>query len=207
MSTPSDSKFWITRIGAMLAVVLCGVSVLLFMPKEGDDSDNSSSNMSAQEKMVQNVTNFYSEFRQTSADPITEKYGEYVISYEVSDEPIQKQLQKMQASGFPDANNWIGAFERRSFAEGSTLFTESQTHILNNGMNLIWALNQDFVIKHRFVSENTVAGMLSEIAAAVDANFVNTVQVYFCDADSTFVITDKQDDYLTAHCRLFKDNF
>ncbi len=206
MSTSSNAKFWVTRIGAMLAVVGCGISVLLFMPEKGDSSSSQPPPKSAQQKMADNVSNFYSEFRQSSRDPISERYGDYVIAHAVSDKPIRDQLQKMQGSSLPDTGNWRGSFERRSFSEGSTLFTESQAHVLKNGMNLIWSLNQDFIVKHRFVSENTVAGMLSEIASAVDANFVNTVKVYFCDANSTFVVTDKKDDYLVANCKLFEDN-
>jgi hypothetical protein len=48
------------------------------------------------------------------------------------------------------------------------------------GVKLIWDLNQDFIIRHRFLSENSLLGALDEVASAIDANFIPKVNVYFC---------------------------
>lgn len=206
MSTPSNAKFWLTRILVIFAVILSAVIVLNNIPEESTTS-GTDPKMSAQQKMAENVSNFYSEFRQTSRDPIKERYGDYVKLVELSDKPIQQQISELSSARSSADGSWQGEFKERAFAKDSTLFTEAQSHILENGMNLIWALNQDFIIRHRFVSENTIAGMLSEVASAVDANFANTVEVYFCANNSTYVITDKIDEYLTNHCTRFIDNF
>jgi phage-related protein len=69
------------------------------------------------------------------------------------------------------------------------------------GMQLIWDLNQDFIIRHRFLSENSLVATLDEIAGAIDANFIPQVNVYFCNKKRTIVIAENAGTYVIDNCK------
>ena len=69
------------------------------------------------------------------------------------------------------------------------------------GVHLIWDLSQDFTIRHRFLSENSLLGTLNEIAGAIDANFIPQVNVYFCSKKQTIVISEKAGTYVEENWR------
>ena len=190
----------------MLAVIIAAVAFLVLNPQTNGLESSSASNSEKPKSMAENVSRFYSEFRASSRDPIKEKYGDYVLPLDEDNRPIEDMLDELSQTNFPDEQNWRGNFKQRAFAQGSTLMSEAQRHISAGGLNLIWALNQDFVIRHRFVTENTLAGMLSEVAGAIDANFVSKVNVYYCENKRTLIISDRNNEYLQNECILFVDN-
>ncbi|MFC3120853.1 TcpQ domain-containing protein [Agaribacter flavus] len=204
MSGSSNFQFWLKRILVMLAVIAGAVAFLIFKPEENTASSDTSVSKPKSNSLQESVSRFYSEFRLSSRDPIKEKYGDYVVPIEKSSAPIEAQIQAVTKVNFPPLDNWEGDYKQRAFGEGSTLKAEAEQHAINNGMTLIWDLDQDFVIKKRFVSENSVAGMLYEIAGAIDANFPADLKVYFCGKKRTLVITDNVTEYLQVNCQVYE---
>ena len=68
-------------------------------------------------------------------------------------------------------------------------------------MQLIWNLEQDFVIKHQFQLDNTVAGSLAKIASAIDSSFEGEVTAYLCAEQRSLVVTAEETDFLKNQCR------
>ncbi|GLR70952.1 TcpQ domain-containing protein [Agaribacter marinus] len=190
----------------MLVVIAGAIAFLLFMPEDTGSPESASAPKTrpSSNSLQDSVSRFYSKFRQTSRDPIKEKYGDYVIPNEKDDTPIDQQIKSVTKVNFPPLDNWEGAYKQRAFGSGSTLKKEAKQHAMDGGMTLIWDLNQDFVIKKRFTSENSVAGMLYEIAGAIDANFEKQVRVYFCGKKRTIIITDNATEYLELNCQRYQ---
>lgn len=65
---------------------------------------------------------------------------------------------------------------------------------------MIWDLEQDFVIKHQFQMDTTIALALKQIATAVDSNFAGDVRGYVCPKERSLVVTANQTEYLDSHC-------
>ena len=82
----------------------------------------------------------------------------------------------------------------------------AETYVSEEGMELIWHLNQDFIVRHRFVSRNNIPGMLGELAGAIDANFSGAVNVHYCSRQRVMVITDKEAPVLNVYCTLLQRN-
>jgi hypothetical protein len=193
--------FWLKRIIIILIVVLGAAAFIIFMPQNQVLDDQG---IPVEKKSIEsNMAKFYKDFGFVSNEQIEEKYGEFVIPLEQSTVPLTKQIgayNRSSALGNDDFNP-NGAFKRRSFSQDSTLMGNASTYASQEGMALIWHLNQDFIVRHRFVSKNTVTGMLTELAGAIDANFVRPVEVYFCAQQRVLVITDKQDKVLQTSCK------
>ena len=87
-----------------------------------------------------------------------------------------------------------------AFKAGSTLREAISAHAQQEGMQVIWDLDQDFVIKHQFQLDTTIAAAVKQIASAVDSNFDGEVRGYVCPAQRTLVVTANHTEYLNTHC-------
>ena len=148
-----------------------------------------------------NLARFYEEFRLSSKDPIQEEYGDYVIALEAPEATQTEQLIAISSVNSPPEENWQGQYKFRSFAQGTTIRTEAMKYAEQEGMQLIWDLNQDFIIRQRFLSENSLMATLDEIAGAIDANFIPQVNVYFCNKKRTIVIAENAGTYVVDNCK------
>ena len=193
-------NFWIKRIGVMVVVILGAVAFLIFKPEQVESSTASTKNFK-NTSVAESVSNFYAEFRQTSRDPIKERYGDYVVVLDKDDEPVGDLIEDVSDQFYPPMNNWEGSQKERAFSTQSTLMKEAQKYATQEGFNLVWDLKHDFVIRDRFRSNNTLVGMLDEIAGAIDANFDLPILVYFCYQKRALVLTTKSNDYLSKHCQ------
>lgn len=199
MTLSKNAKFWASRIGVMVAVMAGALAFLLYAPESGTSQTAADSKLG--KNITESVSRFYEEFRQTSRDPIKEQFGEYTILLEgQNDLALDKAIEQVSPKTYRPTQNWEGAFKQRAFAEASTLMQEARAHAVKEGFNLVWDLNQDFIIRNRYQSTNTLIGMLEEIAGAVDSNFNQPILVYFCEEKRALVITVRESDYLSNHC-------
>lgn len=197
----SNAMFWARHIG--LAVVLIVVAVVVIglqntksnQPKAvGDNkSKNISSNMSA----------FYSDYRRSQTSPIEDEASDFVMELnETSDKPLNQRLQDMESTQQPVTGRWVGEHKYRTFAAGSTLREAITNFAQKEGMQVIWELDQDFIVKDHFQMDDTIVGSLHKIARTVDSNFDGTVRAYICPKNRSLVITAKESEYLNKFCVL-----
>jgi hypothetical protein len=192
--------FWLKRIIVMILVIMGAAAFILFMPQNSELDEQG--NPIEKKSIESNMAKFYEEFSLVSNDRIEENYGDYVIPLEPQSAPLSQQLNALKRSTVKNNENfeWQGSYKSRYFAKDSTLMTDATGYVSEEGMRLIWHLNQDFIVKQRFSSENTISGMLQELASAIDANFTGTVSVYYCEQQRVMVITDKTDSILDNSC-------
>ena len=88
----------------------------------------------------------------------------------------------------------------RSFKAGNTLREAITRYAEQEGMQVIWDLDQDFIIKYQFQMDNTIVGSLSAIASAIDANFEAEVGTFVCPDQRTLVVTAEITPFLKNNC-------
>lgn len=199
MADKKVSEFWIKHLVLALIVLASALIVLVYVPEDGDQSG--APNADSKQNIADNLARFYEEFRLSSKDPIEEQYGDFVIALEMPKASQTEQLIAISTVNSPPEDNWQGQYKFRSFAQGTTIRTEAMKYAEQEGMQLIWDLNQDFIIRQRFLSENSFVATLDEIAGAIDANFIPQVDVYFCNKKRTIVIAEDAGTYVKDNCK------
>lgn len=194
----SSSMFWARHVAlALVLVVVAGLMIYFQQNKqnqplpEGEDQDKS---------IEKGLSAFYREFRMSSNNPIDEEGESFVIEVEASDTQLDNTLERMSSIVEPIEAQWTGEQKYRTFQEGMTLREAISSYAEAEGMKLIWNLNQDFIIKHQFQIDNTVAGSLTKIASAIDPNFEGKVKVYMCSDQRSLVITETETEFLKDNC-------
>jgi hypothetical protein len=202
MSNKKAPTFLLKHVALAVIVLVGAISVLLYKPDATAPSiQPSTPAKEGKDNIEENLARFYKEFRFSSKDPIKERYGDFVVALDVPEASQTEQLVAIVSVDQPPAKNWEGDYKFRSFAEGTTIRTEAMKYAEQEGVQLIWDLNQDFIIRHRFLSENSLLGTLNEVAGAIDANFIPQVNVYFCNKKRTIVISEDAGTYVEDNCR------
>lgn len=194
----SNSLFWIKHVAlAVLILVIAGI--VLFMQQtnlstvrpEGDEG---------QKNISKNMSDFYADYRLSSRHPREEGLGDFVMEVKTSDKPLGERLQKMESLQKPVSGRWVGEHKHRTFKAGSTLRSAITDYAQSEGMQVIWELDQDFIVKHPFQLDDSILGSLKIIAKAVDANFNGEVKAYMCPRQRSLVITATSSEYLEKQC-------
>ena len=150
--------------------------------------------------VAKGLSDFYREFRMKSNEPIRPEGADMVLDLTPSEESLDDRLQSMSSDLKPVDSRWEGEYKYRTFKAGNTLREAISSYAEQEGMQVIWDLDQDFVIKHQFQLDNTVAGSLAKIASAIDSNFEGKVATFMCPKQRSLVVTEKISDYLNTQC-------
>lgn len=195
----SEALFWAKHLGLALALAIIAAVVIslqninLNTPKpEGAEMDKSVS---------KNMTDFYTTYRMSSSSPFQEDIGDFVLEFNVNDEPLSDRLKKMESLQKPVSTRWVGEHKHRSFKAGNTLREAITNYAQLEGMQVLWELDKDFIIKHHFQMNSTVIESFTQIASAVDGSFQSDVHAYLCPKQRSLVITERADKYLLDNCR------
>ena len=200
---PTSSVFWAKHIGLALVVVIVAAIVihlqmnLSSQPTPVDAPDERS--------VAKGLSDFYRDFRMTKEEPFNES-ADMVLDMTLSEESLEERLESMSSDFKPVDDRWVGEFKYRTFSAGNTLRKAISAHAEQEGMQVIWDLKQDFVIKHQFQMDDTVAGSLATIASAIDSNFEGKVATFVCPKQRSLVVTEEISDYLTTECNRVRSN-
>ena len=147
-----------------------------------------------------NMSDFYSDYRSSSKGPVDEDLGDFVMGVKTSDKPLGERLQKMESLQKPISGRWVGEHKHRTFKAGSTLRSAITDYAQSEGMQVIWELDKDFIVKHPFQLDDSILGSLRIIANAIDAGFNGEVKAYMCPRQRSLVITETTTEYLETQC-------
>jgi hypothetical protein len=201
MSGKKKSTGWQKHLALGVLVLLATILFLVYRPDSMDLPILSDGEVSEQKDNISdNLARFYEEFRLSSSDPIKDEFGDFVVALKTPKKTQTQQLVAIRSVDNPPEQDWEGNYKVRSFAQGTTIKTEAMKYAEQEGVQLIWDLSQDFIIRQRFLSEDSLVGTLDEIAGAIDANFIPEVKVYFCHKKKTIVIADKAGTYVVENC-------
>ncbi len=194
----SNSMFWAKHIG--LALTLLIVAVVLIQLQSENASAPVPEGETKEKSVAGGLSDFYREFRMSSDERIKEDKGDFVLDVANGEQSLDSQLRGMSSELKPINKRWVGEHKQRSFKAGGTLRETISSFAEQEGMQVIWDLDQDFVIKHHFQVDGTIVKALSEIATAIDSNFVGEVKTYICPKQRSLVVTENKTKYLKASC-------
>ena len=195
---PTSTLFWAKHLGLALAVIIvAGIVIHLQMnmtsaPTPVDAPEERS--------VAKGLSDFYREFRMTANQSERSEGADMVLDVTPSEQSLDDRLQSMSSALKPVDSRWEGEYKFRTFRAGNTLREAISSYAEQEGMQVIWDLNQDFVIKHQFQMDNTVAGSLAKIASAIDSNFEGKVATFVCPKQRSLVVTEKVTEYLNTQC-------
>jgi hypothetical protein len=194
----SNSLFWLKHILlALMVIVIAGIVLIIQLSNESADRPKSDS---GKDTIASNMSDFYAEYRSSSLSPRAEELGDFVMEVKTSDNLLSERLEKMESLDKPLSQRWIGHHKHRTFKAGSTLRSAITKYAQSEGMQVIWELDQDFIVKHPFQIDDSILGSLKMIAESIDANFNGEVKAYMCPLQRSLVITSKTSKYLEEQC-------
>ena len=152
-------------------------------------------------KMADGVAKFYSTFRKPFMDEAT-KLDEYTIKLPEDGDSVFDQLQYRSMQVKPADKNWTGENKKRSFEENGTIKTALESFGNAEGVQVIWDLKYDYIIKNHFVEQVNFKELIDKISRTVNNDYDGHVKSYFCAMERAIVITDQADRYVTNNCDL-----
>jgi len=102
----------------------------------------------------------------------------------------------------PYRKSWEGNTESRPFRKGHTILQKLTEYANNEGLEIIWWLNRDFVIKDPFRIEKNILETSFQLGRSVEGHFENGIKVFFCYRHRALVFIDEPIDYLTDECKM-----
>lgn len=117
---------------------------------------------------------------------------------------IDKILEARRLVTRPLRANWEGDKISRPFRVGQTLFQKLSEYAGNNGLEVIWWLNRDFLIKDPFRINKNILETAYQVGKAVGGHFENGISTFFCYQQRTIVLTDMPTDYMKKECTLLR---
>ncbi|MFT6990726.1 MAG: hypothetical protein ACJASL_002708 [Paraglaciecola sp.] len=194
----SNSLFWLRHV--FLGLVIIVIAGVVLIMKQNNESALRPEGDKGKKTISSNMSDFYAEYRLSSRHPREEGLGDFVMEVKASDKPLGERLQKMESLEKPVSGRWVGEHKHRTFKAGSTLRSAITDYAQSEGMQVIWELDQDFIVKHPFQLDDSIFGSLKMIAKAIDANFNGEVKAYMCPRQRSLVITSKSSEYLEKQC-------
>jgi hypothetical protein len=194
----SNSLFWLKHI--MLGLIIIAAAGILLLMQQSNKLAVRPEGDSGKKNISSNMSEFYADYRLSSRRPQKKDLGDFVKGVKTSDEPLSERLQKMESLQKPVLGKWVGEHKHRIFKAGSTLRSAITNYAQSEGMQVIWELDQDFIVKHPFQLDDSILGSLKMIAKTIDANFDGEVKAYMCPRQRSLVITSKSSEYLDKQC-------
>ena len=101
----------------------------------------------------------------------------------------------------PYRKNWRGSIQSRPFRQGETLFQKLSEFASQEGLELIWWLNRDFIVKDPFRINKNILATSFQVGKAVEGHFQNGMSIYFCYQHRALVMIEDTHEYLNRECQ------
>ncbi|MBA6363388.1 TcpQ domain-containing protein [Colwellia sp. BRX8-4] len=115
---------------------------------------------------------------------------------------IVKLLEARRMVTRPLRKNWRGTNENHPFRLGETLFQKLSEYANSEGLEVIWWLNRDFLVKDPFRINKEIIKTAYQVGKAVEGHFREGIKVYFCHQQRAIVLIDLDIPYLDEECIL-----
>lgn len=115
---------------------------------------------------------------------------------------LQEVLKAKAMVTRPLKRSWRGYTEARPFRKGETLFQKLSEYAEKEGLEVMWWLNRDLIIKDPFRINKELLHTAYLIGNVIQGHFPDGVTSYFCNKQRTIVIIEQDIDYLAEDCML-----
>jgi hypothetical protein len=113
-------------------------------------------------------------------------------------------LQAREMMVRPYRENWQGTTDSRVFRKGQTLYQKLAEYAEQDGLEIIWWLNKDFIVKDPFRIKKDILKTAYLIGEAVSGHFPEGISSYFCYRQRTLVFVNEAPKYLIDECSLLR---
>ncbi|PKG83825.1 hypothetical protein CXF85_10020 [Colwellia sp. 75C3] len=103
---------------------------------------------------------------------------------------LAKILQAREMVVRPYRDNWRGSIESRPFRSGETLNQKLAEYSEKDGIDLIWWLNRDYVVKDPFRIEKDILKTSFQVAKAIEGHFESGLSIFFCNRQRAIVVIE-----------------
>ena len=211
--------FWIRN--AIIAIVLIGLAVAFFLNKDlllSLDQENSQITekvetkdetskeptpqkkaKKATNKAADGLSNFYAKIYGDNKDT---KVRNNVIYLPEPEGDLVKILQARELMVRPYRKNWTGSKASRPFRKGETLYQKISEYAEGDGLEIVWWLDKDFIIKDAFRINKNILKTAAQIGQAVSGHFYEGINSYFCYRQRMLVFVSEPPNYLNEECIL-----
>lgn len=189
--------FWVKHLSAAIVLLILAF-VVLFSP-DLFKSSSPAKPVKASQTAAQTFTNFYEQIRY-SLDGSKDVSKEFIIELADTSDELTETL-AARTNTVPELSaNWTGSSIQRKFQQGSKIRDQMTGFADSEGIELLWTLPKDYVVKHYFHSEGDYLNTLRDIATAIAPDFQTPILVFLCPKERAAVITDKNNPFLDSNC-------
>lgn len=189
--------FWVKHLSAAIVLLILAF-VVLFSPDLFKSSPPEKP-VRASQTAAQTFTNFYEQIRY-SLDGSKDVSKEFIIELADTSDELTETL-AARTNTVPELSaNWTGSSIQRKFQQGSKIRDQMTGFADSEGIELLWTLPKDYVVKHYFHSEGDYLNTLRDIATAIAPDFQTPILVFLCPKERAAVITDKNNPFLDSNC-------
>ncbi|MFT4925714.1 MAG: hypothetical protein ACI8WB_001809 [Phenylobacterium sp.] len=157
---------------------------------------------SSSSKAAKGLSNFYGKVKEELLGNSKTLGDGFVLKLDKPKDSIDQQLQKRAEMVTPGNFKFQGEFEGRRFRTGDTIREILKGYAEEEGLELYWRLERDYVIKHYFEVESNFVAALGSVAKALDSDFEKDVYAWYCPRERAAIITYEHNDYLKSNCQL-----
>ncbi|WP_019028440.1 TcpQ domain-containing protein [Colwellia piezophila] len=116
---------------------------------------------------------------------------------------LVKILQAREMVVRPYKENWRGSIESRPFRRGETLNQKLAEYTEKDGLDLIWWLNRDYIIKDPFRIDKNILTTTFQVAKAIEGHFPSGLSIFFCNRQRAIVVIESApQEFLDDACIL-----
>lgn len=115
---------------------------------------------------------------------------------------IVKLLEARRMVTRPLRTSWRGTNKNHPFRLGETLFQKLSKYANDEGLEVIWWLNRDFLVKDPFRINKDIIKTAYQVGKAVEGHFQEGINVYFCHQQRALVLINLDVPYLDKECIL-----
>lgn len=189
--------FWVKHLSA--AVVLLVLAFVVLFNPDLFKSSTTAAPTKVSQTAAQTFTNFYEQIRY-SLDGSRDVSKEFIVELPDTSDKLTQTLAARTDTVPALAPNWTGNSTQRKFQAGSKIRDQMSGFADSEGVELIWTLPRDYVVKHYFHSEGDYLNTLRDIATAIAPDFQTPILVFLCPKERAAVITDKNNPFLETNC-------
>ena len=107
----------------------------------------------------------------------------------------------------PLRRSWDGTKFSRAFRKGETLYQKLSQYAEKDGLEVIWWLDRDYVVKDPFRINHNIIKTAKLIGQAIEGHFNDGLSSYFCYQQRTTVLISGEIPYLEEECLLLSSAY
>lgn len=149
---------------------------------------------------AEGLSNFYAKIY---GDGISKKGPKIRNNIIFLPEPEGNLIEILQAREMvvrPYRDTWRGSTASRPFRKNQTLYQKLAEYAAKDGLEVIWWLNRDFVVKDAFRINKDILKTAYQVGQAVSGHFPEGITSFFCYRQRTLVFVNEAPAYLDEEC-------